>query len=702
MIDLAAALLERDAAYVRRLHRLRPRCGRSHGGARPRGARAWNLPPSSATSRRSPGEGAPPRRRGVAWRLDRGGWPSPWVRGGRGGTRQCAAMVLGTYGSGCRPARRRRGPALPAPRGGGAAGRGGDRRSRRSRGRWPRAGIVSVNGAKMAKSTGILVLVDDVLADSSPAAIRLLCLHRPADAPWSDHDAALQAGGHPRRRHLLRGRSPRQRLGRPGGRGRAARRPRRAACGRHRPGVGRPRGSAALRGARTGLTQRGRQVTPGGGTARPMSLGLTRTKPIEDVLAQRRRERTRHDAGRLSKQLGPLDLMGFGIGIVIGTGIFTLTGVRPRERGPAIAISFPSRASCALLAALCYSELASSVPTAGSAYTYAYATMGEIFAWIVGWDLVLEFALGAATRRPRVVGLPGQPVQLARGLFTETPTVNIGAVFITFVLGFIAYIGIRESARVTARWSRSRSRICIFVIVAGAFYVTGGHLRRSSRPPSRHGTRGSSRPLMRDPLRARPLGVRDRRRAHRDGHRVLRLHRLRGGRQPRRGDPHAAARPSPRAVRHARHRAVLYIGVSFVLTGMVRLPSSTRCAHRDGLQRGGSRLGGGLLSDRRSRRASPPSSWSTSPPWAASASRWAGTACSRGHGGRAPAFGTPYRVTVVVTARSHCWPAFVPLGTSQPGQHRDALRVRPRRGGRAAPAAYRPGWPAPSASRCRR
>src|SRR5688500_14411096 len=88
------------------------------------------------------------------------------------------------------------------------------------------------------------------------------------------------------------------------------------------------------------------------------------------------------------RRLRARDLTGFGIGIVIGTGIFTLTGLEAREHaGPGVVISFAVAGLVALLAALCYAELASSVPAAGSAYTYAYATMGEIVAWIIGWDL---------------------------------------------------------------------------------------------------------------------------------------------------------------------------------------------------------------------------------------------------------------------------------------------------------------------------
>lgn len=128
-------------------------------------------------------------------------------------------------------------------------------------------------------------------------------------------------------------------------------------------------------------------------------MPLMRTKPIEDVLAQNAEggDADAEGHGHLRRRLGPIDLMGFGIGIVIGTGIFTLTGVEAKlHAGPAIMISFLVAGLVSVLAALCYAELASSVPTAGSAYTYAYTTLGEPIAWIIGWDLILEFALGAS------------------------------------------------------------------------------------------------------------------------------------------------------------------------------------------------------------------------------------------------------------------------------------------------------------------
>ena len=116
---------------------------------------------------------------------------------------------------------------------------------------------------------------------------------------------------------------------------------------------------------------------------------VLRTKPVEDVLAQAGHlgDGSAHEGAghRLVRRLGAKDLMGFGIGIVIGTGIFT-TGVEAKQHaGPGVVISFGIAGLVSLLAALCYAEMASAVPTAGSAYTYAYATIGEIFAWIIGW-----------------------------------------------------------------------------------------------------------------------------------------------------------------------------------------------------------------------------------------------------------------------------------------------------------------------------
>ena len=101
---------------------------------------------------------------------------------------------------------------------------------------------------------------------------------------------------------------------------------------------------------------------------------------------------------RLRRVLGPIQLSALGVGAIVGTGIFVLTGEAAHDRtGPALMLSFVVAGFACVFAALCYAEFASMVPVAGSAYTYAYATLGELFAWIIGWDLVLEYAIGSST-----------------------------------------------------------------------------------------------------------------------------------------------------------------------------------------------------------------------------------------------------------------------------------------------------------------
>src|SRR5262249_18060165 len=116
-------------------------------------------------------------------------------------------------------------------------------------------------------------------------------------------------------------------------------------------------------------------------------------KPIEKI-----KEEEERGENRLRRALGPISLTSLGIGAIIGAGIFAMTGrAAARDAGPAILLSYVVAGVGCALAALCYAEFASTVPVAGSAYTYAYATLGEIFAWIIGWDLVLEYSMGCAT-----------------------------------------------------------------------------------------------------------------------------------------------------------------------------------------------------------------------------------------------------------------------------------------------------------------
>src|SRR6266850_7788634 len=119
---------------------------------------------------------------------------------------------------------------------------------------------------------------------------------------------------------------------------------------------------------------------------------LFATKSLKTLLADMEGE------NRLKRALGPINLTALGVGAVIGAGIFVATGEAAHNTaGPALMVSYVAAGVTCIFAALCYAEFASMAPVAGSAYTYAYTTMGELFAWIIGWDLVLEYAVGAAT-----------------------------------------------------------------------------------------------------------------------------------------------------------------------------------------------------------------------------------------------------------------------------------------------------------------
>ena len=126
-------------------------------------------------------------------------------------------------------------------------------------------------------------------------------------------------------------------------------------------------------------------------------MSILRTKSIEQSI-----EDADEPEYQLKKSLSALDLTVFGIGVIIGAGIFTLTGAAAKDyAGPAVAISFTIAAICCAFAALCYAEFAAAVPVSGSAYTFSYATLGEMVAWIIGWDLILELMLGRVGRRRR-------------------------------------------------------------------------------------------------------------------------------------------------------------------------------------------------------------------------------------------------------------------------------------------------------------
>ncbi|HJY84706.1 MAG TPA: amino acid permease [Candidatus Binatia bacterium] len=194
---------------------------------------------------------------------------------------------------------------------------------------------------------------------------------------------------------------------------------------------------------------------------------------------------------RLRRVLGPVQLTSLGVGAIIGTGIFVLTGVAAHDKvGPALSLSFVVAGAACIFAALCYAEFASMVPIAGSAYTYAYATLGELFAWIIGWDLVLEYAVGSATvahgwshyfqdfigilgiKLPHVFTNAPFDFNPATGQIAATGTlVDLPALVIAGIITIVLVIGIRESASFNAAMVIVKVAIVFFVIVVGAFYV---------------------------------------------------------------------------------------------------------------------------------------------------------------------------------------------------------------------------------------
>ncbi|HEX8164088.1 MAG TPA: amino acid permease [Pyrinomonadaceae bacterium] len=194
---------------------------------------------------------------------------------------------------------------------------------------------------------------------------------------------------------------------------------------------------------------------------------------------------------RLRRVLGPVQLTALGIGAVIGTGIFVLVGVAAHERaGPAMILSFVVAGIACALAALCYAEFASMAPVAGSAYTYAYATLGELMAWIIGWDIILEYAVtaggvahGASKYFQDLIGIFNLhlPNVLTDAPFDYDPALgtlvgtgkyfDLPALVIVGCVTAVLVVGIRESATFNAAMVILKVAIVIFVIVVGAFYV---------------------------------------------------------------------------------------------------------------------------------------------------------------------------------------------------------------------------------------
>ncbi len=200
-------------------------------------------------------------------------------------------------------------------------------------------------------------------------------------------------------------------------------------------------------------------------------MSIMRTKTIEQTL----REGDEPEY-QLKKQLTALDLTVFGVGVVIGAGIFTVAGRAAHDlAGPAVIISFVVAAVCCGLAALCYAEFASSIPVSGSAYTFSYASLGEIVAWIIGWDLLLELMLGASVVAQGWSAYLG--VFLDRLGVTIPEAVAYGSSFdlpaflLVAFLTVLVSIGIKESMRVNLALVALKVFIVLFVIFAGMGYI---------------------------------------------------------------------------------------------------------------------------------------------------------------------------------------------------------------------------------------
>ena len=208
-------------------------------------------------------------------------------------------------------------------------------------------------------------------------------------------------------------------------------------------------------------------------------------KPLQQLMEEAKEE----GAHTLKRVLGPWALTALGIGAIIGAGIFVLTGqAAAQHAGPAVPLSFVAAGLACAFAGLCYAEFASLIPIAGSAYTYGYATLGELFAWIIGWDLILEYALGAATVS---VGWAGYfvslleefnilvPAAIATPTFAQTApgqaatggSYNLIAFLILLLISTVLAIGIKESANINTTIVILKLGIVLIFVLAGISYV---------------------------------------------------------------------------------------------------------------------------------------------------------------------------------------------------------------------------------------
>ena len=215
-------------------------------------------------------------------------------------------------------------------------------------------------------------------------------------------------------------------------------------------------------------------------TAQQQPSGLFATKPVDRLVAD-----TEDEAGRLRRAVGLLDLTALGIGAIIGTGIFVILGEAIGDAGPGIVLSFVLAGITCMFSALAYAELASTIPVSGSAYTYSYATMGELVAWIIGWDLILEYAVSVAGI---AVGWGQYLNDLLDHFFGITlpdaiasppgdgGTVNVPAVFVVLAVAAVLILGVRESARTNTVMVFTKLAVIVLFIVLAFTGFDGGNL----------------------------------------------------------------------------------------------------------------------------------------------------------------------------------------------------------------------------------
>jgi APA family basic amino acid/polyamine antiporter len=217
---------------------------------------------------------------------------------------------------------------------------------------------------------------------------------------------------------------------------------------------------------------------------------LLATKSVEDLKAA-------GDTGELKRSLGPYALTAIGIGGIIGTGIFVLTGLAAAQHaGPAIVLSFVLAGIGCIFAGLCYAEFASMIPVSGSAYAYSYATLGEGVAWFIGWNLVLEYLFAASTVAvgwsrylvkfleqvninfiPQALAMAPLDFSDEKGFFATGAMLNVPAMFVVAVVTTILVLGIRQSSATNAVVVAIKVAIVLLVIVVGAYYINPDHWR---------------------------------------------------------------------------------------------------------------------------------------------------------------------------------------------------------------------------------